>query len=122
VSINEIHFMREKLVQGHRGRWIPTMQVSYSNASALHPIYKEAAFYEHSEVSQLYHELGGGRHEGALMGSTVILPHRSLWASMWRISPAEVQVISSPAGTELSAEAESSRHDKARARDRLMRD
>jgi hypothetical protein len=73
MSINEIHFMREKLVKDYRGNLIPTMEISYSNVSALHPIYKEASFYDHSEISKLYHELGGSRQEGALMGSTVIL-------------------------------------------------
>lgn len=122
MSRNEIHFMREILVKDYRGKLIPTMEASYSNAFCLHPVFKEVSFYDQSEVSKLYHELGGGRNDDALVGSTVIIPHRPRWASLWRISPAEVQVISSPALTGLSAAAKSSRQDKARARDRLMRD
>jgi len=122
MNINEIHFLREKLIQDHRGNMIPTIQVSDSNASALNPIYKQAASSERAELSQLYHELGGGRNEGALMGSTVIIPHRSLWASLWRISPAEVQVISDPATLEPSAEEKNAHTDQVRARNRSMRD
>ncbi len=122
MSINEIHFMREILVTDSHGKLIPTMETSCSNTACLHPIYKEVAFYDHAAVSKLYHELGGGRHEGALMGSTVILPHRSRWASLWRISPAEVLVLSSPPASQLYSGAKRSRNEKSRTRDRLMRD
>ena len=122
MSIKQIHFMREILVTDFRGKVVPTMQASYSNASCVNPIYKDVAFYDHAEVSKLYHELGGGRHEGALTGATVIIPNRSRWANLWRISPAEVQVISSPVSQELSAKAKSSREERTRARNSLMRD
>jgi len=122
MSINEIHFMREILVTDSRGKVVPTMQASYSNASCVNPIFKDVAFYDHAEVSKLYHELGGGRHEGALLGATVVIPNRSRWANLWRISAAEVQVISSPVSEELSEQVKSSRQQKTRARNSLMRD
>lgn len=122
MSINEIHFMREILVTDSRGKIVPTMQASYSNASCVNPIYKNVAFYDHAAVSKLYHELGGSRHEGAQMGATVVIPNRSRWANLWRISAAEVQVISSPVSEELSEKAKNLRAQNTRARNSLMRD
>lgn len=122
MSINEIHFMREILVTDSRGKVVPTMQASYSNASCVNPVFKDVAFYDHAEVSKLYHELGGGRREGALKGATVVIPNRSRWANLWRISAAEVQVISSPVPEELSEQSKSLRQQNARARNSLMRD
>ena len=94
MSITDIHFMREVLVTDYSGKVIPTMQSSNANSDCLNPTFKEVAFYNHAAVSALYRELGGGRNEGALVGSTVIIPNRSGWASLWKISPAEVKVVS----------------------------
>lgn len=92
MSIQDIHFIRE-IVMTHMGRDVPTLQASYSNASSLHPSFNAVAFYEVEEVRALYARLGGGRLEGARSGTTVIIPNRSRWENLWRISAEEVQVV-----------------------------
>ena len=113
--------MREILVMDYQGEEIPTMEASDANADCLRPTFKQVAFYDQSAVRALYQELGGGRREGSRTGSTVIIPNRSAWASLWRISPDEVRVIAVPDSKELSREDQSLRKDNARARNRLMR-
>lgn len=122
MIVNNMHFMREVLVTDYSGRVVPTMQSSNSNADCLNPTFKEVAFYDHAAVSALYRELGGGRSEGALIGSTVIIPNRSGWARRGRISAAEVKVVSNVDFQDRSAESDKVRKDQARERDRLMRD
>lgn len=122
MSIANIHFIRQVLVTDFDGQAIPTMQSSESNADCLNPIFRAVATYDHAKVSALYRELGGGRNEGELVGSIVIIPNRSGWASLWKITPAEVRVVPNMAFQELSAEARNLRLDRARARDHLMRD
>jgi hypothetical protein len=122
MHINEIHFIREVLVTDFQGKQVPTMQASEASTSSLHPIYKEVAFYDVDAVRALYYELGGGRYEGARMGSTVILPHRSRWAQLWRITPEEVLVIDSMYSQEQLAGIRARGREKSRARNRLMRD
>jgi hypothetical protein len=122
MPINEIHFIREILVTDFQGKQVPTMQTSDANTSSLHPIFHEVAFYDVDKVRTLYHELGGGRHEGARMGSTVILPHRSRWAQLWHITADQVQVIDSAFPQEELGELRGLGREKARARNRLMRD
>ena len=122
MNLDAIHFMREVLVKDYKGKEIPTMQVSYANTSSLHPVYKEAAFYDADAVRTLYHELGGGRRAGARMGSTVILPHRSRWAQRQRITADQVQVLDSPKSPADAAELRAIEKDKAKIRNHLMRD
>lgn len=122
MNINEIHFIREILVTDFQGKVVPTMQTSDASTSSLHPIFQEVAFYDVDAVRALYHELGGSRGQDAPTGSTVILPHRSRWAQLWRITAGEVLVINSTYPLEQLAETRAPGREKARARDRLMRD
>jgi hypothetical protein len=122
MSINEIHFIREILVTDYRGNKIPTIQASSANASSLHPNFQEVPFYELEEVRALYHELGGARLEGWNSGSTVIIPNRSRWASLRRITQDEVQVIASPDSPGQSMRLRGSPSEQTHARNRLMRD
>lgn len=122
MNLNEFHFIREILVRDYRNNEIPTMQASSANASCLHAKFKQVSFYEQDAVRAFYRELGGGRSEGSRLGSTIILPNRSLWASLWRISPAEVLVIPSPDSNELSADTQHAHKERAREANRLMRD
>lgn len=122
MNSNEIHFIREILVKDFQGREVATMQSSDANTSSLHPTFREVPFYDVEAVRALYYDLGGGRHEGARMGSTVILPHRSRWAQLWRVTAEQVQVIHDGYSPEQLAELHTLDRDKARARNRLMRD
>ncbi len=122
MNINEMHFIREILVTDFQGKEVPTMQASEASTSSLHPQFQEVAFYDAEAVRTLYHELGGGRQEGARMGSTIVLPHRSRWAQLWRITAEQVQVLDNAYSPEQLAELRVLDRDKARARNRLMRD
>jgi hypothetical protein len=95
MDVSKIHFIREIMVKDFRGRETPTMQLSYDNASYLRPAFLWAPSADQEQVRGLYLKLGGGRPEGWESGSTVIIPNRSLWASMWPISAEEVQVLTS---------------------------
>jgi hypothetical protein len=92
MDINKIHFIREILVKDYRGRETPTMQLSFDNASYQRPAFQGAPSADQEQVRALYLKLGGGRSEGWESGSTVIIPNRSFWASLWPISAEEVQV------------------------------
>lgn len=96
MNINEIHFIREILVTNYLGTAVRTMQTSEANPSSLHPHLRDVAFYDVAAVTKLYAELGGGRREGAEFGSTVILPTRSRWANLSRITSADVRIIPAP--------------------------
>ncbi|HZQ09259.1 MAG TPA: hypothetical protein VFD70_21965 [Anaerolineae bacterium] len=122
MSINDIHFIREILVKDYQGKEIPTLQASYANASSLHPNFKAVPFYELEEVRALYAKLGGGRSEGSQSGSTVIIPNRSRWANLWGISAEEVQVVESTDGEMQPLPGDRAANERARARNRLMRD
>ncbi len=124
MNLAPIHFIREVLVADYTGKQTPTMQASSSNASCVNPVYRAAAFYESDELRAYYHALGGGRHEGAQMGSTIIIPNRSRWEQLWRIAPDQVQVIEN--GHAATADAldttpHTLQHEKASNRNRLIR-
>lgn len=93
MNVSKIHFIREIIVKDYRGRETPTMQISDDNASYLHPKFSPAPSAEQEQVRTLYLKLGGGRSEGRESGSTVIIPNRSAWASLWPISAEEVQIM-----------------------------
>lgn len=93
MNINKIHFIREILVTDYRNRETPTMQFSYDNASYLRPTFMFVPSVDQEKIRELYLELGGGRQEGRYSGSTIVIPNRSFWASMWHISRDEVQVM-----------------------------
>ena len=95
MDVNKIHFIREIMVRDFRGRETPTMQLSYDNASYLIPTFLKAPSADQEQVRALYLKLGGGRPESSESGSTVIIPNRSFWASLWPISAEEVQVMTS---------------------------
>lgn len=122
MNLDHIHFIREVLIRDYAGKDIPTMQTSTGNTAALDPKFTETAFYETDAVRALYHQLGGGRPEGVKMGSTVILPHRSRWASLWRITPEQVQVVEYVGAPEETAAQRNQRQGIASARNRMMRD
>src|SRR5581483_3479401 len=122
MSIQDIHFIREIMVKDYAGNEIPTLQASYANASCLNPKFKAVPFYELEEVRALYVKLGGGRLEHAQNGNTVIIPNRSRWANLWGISAEEVRVVESTMGRQQSLRADPSNTERARARNRLMRD
>ena len=122
MSISDIHFIREILVNDYQGIGIPTLQASYANASSLHPKYKAVPFYELEEITALYTKLGGGRREGSQNGSTVIIPNRSRWANLWGISVEEVQVIASTTDEPPALGSNPGDPERAHARNRLMRD
>jgi hypothetical protein len=122
MNINEMHFIREILVTDVSGKEVPTMQASCGSTSNLHPIYKEVAFYDVDAVRALYHELGGSRQDGEPIGSTVILPHRSRWVQLWRLTAADVQVIDSEYSPAQLAKLRALGDEHAHARNRLMRD
>lgn len=96
TRIQEIHFIRELLVSDYRGQFSAVMQISTDNTASVHPRFKEAPFYEQADVRALYYELGGGRNEGAAMGTTVVLPHRTRWQNLWRITAEEAHVLPVP--------------------------
>lgn len=102
MSFTTIHFIREILVTSQNGRDVSTMQTSDDDAACVSPHFKQVNFYQQDEVRAFYQELGGSRAEGERMGSTVVIPNRSVWASLRRVSPAEVQVIPSPDSNPLS--------------------
>lgn len=122
ITFPNIHFIREILVKDYAGNLIPTMQSSDSNADALHPYYISASFYEHKDLQVLYHHLGGGRRDGAAMGSTVVIPNRTKWASMRKINAAEVTILTAPDAAPITAEANALHKTQTRARDALSRD
>ncbi|HZQ08807.1 MAG TPA: hypothetical protein VFD70_19650 [Anaerolineae bacterium] len=122
MSIQDIHFIREILVKDYAGNAIPTLQASYANASCLNPKFKAVPFYELEKVRALYLKLGGGRLEHAQNGTTVIIPNRSRWANLWGISAEEVRVVESRTDALQSLRADPSDNERARARNRLMRD
>jgi hypothetical protein len=95
MDVNKIHFIREIMVKDYHGRETPTMQISDDNASYLCPKFLRAPSTDQEQVRALYLKLGGGRSEGWESGSTVIIPNRSVWASLWPISAEEVQVMTS---------------------------
>ncbi len=95
MDIKRIHFIREVLVTDHRNKTTPTMQFSYDNASYLHPSFMNVPSADQAQVRKLYGQLGGSPPGGGWSGSTVIIPNRSFWASLWRISVDEVQVMTS---------------------------
>ena len=95
MDVRKIHFIREIMVKDFRGRETPTMQFSDYNASYLRPKFLWASSADQEQMRALYLKLGGGRREGWESGSTVIIPNRSLWASLWPISAEEVQVMTS---------------------------
>lgn len=96
MNINEIHFIREILVTNYLGTAVRTMQTSDANPDSLHPNLRDVAFYDVAAVTKLYAELGGGRRDGAEIGSTVILPTRSRWQNLSRITAAEVRIVPAP--------------------------
>lgn len=93
MKMRNIHFIRELLVTDFRGSETPMMQISYDNASYLQPNFTSVPASDQEETRALYLQLGGGRTEGAYGGSTVIIPNRSPWASLWPISADEVRVV-----------------------------
>lgn len=95
MDIKKIHFIREILVLDYRGKTTPTMQFSNDNASYLQPSFMDVPSIDQAQVRTLYEQLGGGRQEGWLNGSTVIIPNRSFWANMWRVTADEVRVMTS---------------------------
>ncbi len=119
MNPNDIHFLREILLTNYLGHDVPTMQVSGANAECVNPPYRAAAFYESESLRALYHELGGSRRDDARMGATVILPHRSRWARLWRVSASQVQVIDNPNSPTVEMLAQ--QQEKAIARNRQMR-
>lgn len=122
MSIQEIHFIREALVTDFQGKENAVMEVSLSNASTSHPKFQHAAFYEMDAVRALYVKLGGARRAGDKRGSTVIIPNRTRWASLWGVSAAEVQVVQDMDSQERSEPSGDLHTNETRARDRLMRD
>jgi hypothetical protein len=122
VSVQEIHFIREVLVADYQGKTTPTMQVSDANASCVHPVFVEAAFYEAAEVRTLYAKLGGARRADDRQGSTVIIPNRSRWATLWGISAEEATVVQNTDSNDTPAGMDKFHTAGTRARDRMMRD
>ncbi len=104
MDIQRIHFIREILERNYQGKPIPTMQYSYDNASYLDPIFMEAPSHDQANLRALYEKLGGRRSEGRWLGTIVIIPNRSFWASWRGISTDEVQVVAStnPKGSQVS--------------------
>ncbi len=98
------------------------MQASEANASSLHPVFKEVAFYDVDAVRALYHELGGVRRDGSRTGTTVILPNRSRWEQRLRLTAEQAQVVDSEYSPEQLAEMRALEKESAKARNRLMRD
>ncbi len=97
MDIKRIHFIREVLATDYRGRPVPTMQFSYDNASYLNPTFLFAATNDEAQLRTLYVKLGGSRPESGGSGTTVIIPNRSWYSSLWGISPDDVQVVASTA-------------------------
>ncbi len=93
MDIQRIHFIRGILGRNYQGEAIPTMQYSYDNASYLDPIFMEVPSNDQANLRALYEKLGGSRPAEAWFGTTVIIPHRSFWASWRSISRDEVRVI-----------------------------
>lgn len=121
MSFPKVHFLREVLVSDYQGTDVPTMQSSDSNADALHPYYTNASFYEHDDLRTLYHQLGGGRREGAALGSTVVIPNRSGWANLRRITAAEVTILAAPNAPPTDPEAAARHKRRTQARDAAAR-
>lgn len=92
MDTNKIHFIREIVLTDLQGKRTPTMQFSYDNASYLHPMYLLVPTADQKRIRALYLKLGGSRIEGRENGTTVVIPNRSAWASMWPISVEEVRV------------------------------
>jgi hypothetical protein len=111
MDVSKIHFIREIMVEDYRGRETPTMQVSDDNASYLRPKFLSAPSAEQEKVRALYLKLGGGRREGWWIGSTVIIPNRSFWASLRRISADEVLVATSEGQVRIGSRALGERAD-----------
>lgn len=122
MNFPNIHFIREILVADYAGNLIPTMQSSDSNESSADPHYRSAAFYEQADLRTLYHELGGSRQPDQPLGSTVVIPHRTRWASLWKIAPGDVTIINPSGATRDTAASSAARKTRARARDQQMRD
>ncbi len=93
MNISRIHFLRQVLSPDQRGGQAPRMQISFANASYLHPAFVTVSHADEEQVRLLYHQLGGGREEGQAVGSTVIIPNRSFWDRLRPITPGEVTVI-----------------------------
>ncbi len=93
MDIRRVHFIREVLVDDYAGRAIPTMQFSYDNASYLNPGYLAVSTNEIDRVRALYLKLGGSRAEAGGDGTTVIIPNRSWYDSLWEIKPDQVRVV-----------------------------
>ena len=122
MSIQDIHFIRDAVVTDFQGKESSVMEVSLANASTLHPNFQQAAFYEMAQVRALYVKLGGARRAENKRGSTVIIPNRTRWSSLWGISAAEVQVVQDMDSKERQEPAGDLHTTETRARDRLMRD
>lgn len=118
----DIHFLRECLVADPRGNLVAVMQYSSANTEYLHPKFVEAPFYAQAELTTLYNELGGGRGENAPEGNTLVLPHRSGWQKLRRLTAGEVEIRDPFGSDEESAAARAERYTQARRRNHLMRD
>lgn len=118
----EIHFLRECLVADPRGNLVAVMQYSSANTEYLHPKFVEAPFYAQAELAALYLELGGGRGENAPEGKTAVLPHRSGWQKLWRLTAGEVEIRDPFGSKQISVADQAERYTQARRRNHLMRD
>lgn len=93
MDVKRIHFIREIMVTDYRGGSIPTMQFSYDNASYLNPTFVSASTNDVAPLRELYTRLSGSRREGGPDGTTVIIPNRSWYSSLWGISADEVKTV-----------------------------
>ncbi|MGB8646994.1 MAG: hypothetical protein WCF84_17285 [Anaerolineae bacterium] len=79
MNINRIHFLREVLVTYHfLAAPVPLMQFSYDNPSYVSPVFERAPDASQTRVRALYYRLGGIRRAEETVGSTVVIPERSL--------------------------------------------
>lgn len=75
MNLEHIHFIREIVVTNHRGRKIPTMQISYTKVSDLNPVFQDVPRKFQNEMRLLYIDLGGGRLGQWTVGLTLTIPH-----------------------------------------------
>lgn len=74
MNRKHVHFIREILVPGPRGKKVATMQISYSNPTALNPKFQTVPAKYQNEMRLFYQDMGGGRLEEWHVGLTIIIP------------------------------------------------
>lgn len=119
---NEIHFIREILIENDEGCKVAVLQVSYDDISIVNPNFEVVPPALLIQVRALYASLGGGSFARSRGGTTVMVPRHRYRERFGDIPLDAPPAVESPDSVTASLRSELPTHEDRRARKRLMGD